>query len=120
MLKRSDITIEKLLNDLVEDRELARSSKQASAAISATQLMAKLVGLLIDRKESGAPGEFGHLTSPEQVREKLAADYGPEVAQLLDAALRAAQAPGEPIAQPVEPEPDAAFIELPTPGDTIN
>jgi hypothetical protein len=31
---------------------------QPSAAIQATQLSAKPVGLLVDRKESGAPGDF--------------------------------------------------------------
>ena len=58
---------QRLLADLAEDRALARETKQVSAAIQATQLSAKLVGLLIERKESGAPGDFSNAQSPEDV-----------------------------------------------------
>ena len=87
MTQRTRITLETLLNDLAEDRKLARETKQVSAAIAATQLSAKLVGLLIDRKESGAPGDFSDLSSADEILAKVRTDLGDEFADALSAVL---------------------------------
>lgn len=49
---RTMVTIEGLTKELDEDRSLARSEKQAAAAISAVMSKAKLHGLIVDKKES--------------------------------------------------------------------
>jgi len=46
-------TLEEAIDDLEEDRQMARSAGQSSAAISATMHKAKLVGLTRDRPSDG-------------------------------------------------------------------
>ena len=87
MAARNRITVDTLLEDLASDRELARTLGQPSAAIAATQLSAKLVGLLVDRKESGQPGDFAGLQSASEVLALVKAELGDETAALLSAAL---------------------------------
>lgn len=93
MTERTRITIDTLLRDLAEDRALARETKQVSAAIAATQLSAKLVGLLIDRKESGQPGDFSDLTSADEILARVRADLGDDMADAITAALTKAEPP---------------------------
>lgn len=110
MLKRSDVTIEKLLQDVEDARKLAMAGGQPSAAVSASQLQGKLVGLLIDRKESGAPGDFTGLATPEQIVEAIRAELGEDAASLVQRAVTPAEARQEAIEQEA----------MPTAGDTIN
>ena len=53
--------------------------------VQAITTKAKLHGLLIDRKESGAPGDFAGLQSADEVLAAIAAQFGPDVASLLSA-----------------------------------
>ena len=87
MADRNRITVDTLLQDLADDRKLARDLGQPSAAIAATQLSAKLVGLLVERKESGQPGDFAGLQSASEVLALVKAELGDETAALLSAAL---------------------------------
>lgn len=87
MADRNRITVDSLLQDLAEDRALARTLGQPSAAIAATQLSAKLVGLLVDRKESGQPGDFAGLQSSDEVLALIKRELGEEAATLLAGAL---------------------------------
>jgi hypothetical protein len=87
MAARNRITMDSLIDDLREDRQLARKIGQPSAAIAATQLTAKLVGLLVDRKEEGQPGEFAGLQSEADVIDKVRVELGEEAAQRLMQAL---------------------------------
>ena len=103
MAERTRITIDTLLRDLAEDRALARETKQVSAAIAATQLSAKLVGLLIDRKESGQPGDFSDLTSADEILARVRADLGDEMADAITQAL--AKQDDKPADGTVEPGP---------------
>ena len=48
---RGEISIERLTKELYEDRDLARGNGQPAAAVSALMGIAKLHGLLIDKKE---------------------------------------------------------------------
>jgi len=111
MAKRTRITLESLLDDLAEDRALARETKQVSAAIAATQLSAKLVGLLIDRKESGQPGDFSDLTSADEILARVRADLGDDMADAITQAL--AKQADKPADGSVEPGPAVGdMVEL--------
>jgi len=79
MTYKTKISLESLLLELAADRELARRVDQPSAAIQATVMQAKLVGLMVDRKESGSPGDFAAL-SADQVLEQVRKDHGDDAA----------------------------------------
>lgn len=63
--KRAEITVDSLTDMLKEDRALARELGQAAAAVSAVDKLGKLHGLMVDRKEIGAPGEFARMSEDE-------------------------------------------------------
>lgn len=94
MAARNRITVDTLLSDLQEDRDLARRLNQPAAAISATMAKARLVGLLVDRKETGAPGEFADLPNEAAVIDRVRAELGEEAAQQLAKALKRADKAG--------------------------
>jgi hypothetical protein len=87
MAARNRISVDTLLDDLAADRALARTLGQPSAAIAATQLTAKLVGLLIDRTKTGQAGEFAVLQTEEEVLATVRAELGPASALVLAAEL---------------------------------
>jgi hypothetical protein len=87
MAARNRISVDTLLDDLAADRALARTLGQPSAAIAATQLTARLCGLLVDRKESGQPGEFAGLQSEAEVLALVRRELGDDSATALAAAL---------------------------------
>jgi hypothetical protein len=87
MAARNRITIDSLIEDLAADRALARDLGQPSAAIAATQLTAKICGLLVDRKETGQPGEFADMQSADEVLALVKRELGEETAAALAAAL---------------------------------
>lgn len=118
MSRKHEITIESLLHDLAEDRALARETKQVSAAIAATQLSAKLVGLLIDRKESGQPGDFSDLTSADEILARVRADLGDEMADAITQAL--AKQADIPADGTVEPGPAIGLDAERDDGATLN
>ena len=112
MAGRTRITVDSLIAELEADRDLARALEQPSAAIAAVQLKARLAGLLVDRKETGAPGDFGALQSAEDVLAAVRRDLGDKAADLLQASL-------------VEADEDAALVEAAPdasrdPGTTLN
>jgi phage terminase small subunit len=92
MAQKTEISLASLLQDLAEDRALARRLGQASAAVQATQLAAKLTGHLVDRKETGAPGEFAGLKTAEDVLEELKKLLGAAAAAAIEASLMPALA----------------------------
>jgi hypothetical protein len=87
MAARNRISVDSLIEDLAADRSLARDLGQPSAAIAATQLTARLCGLLVDRKESGQPGEFSGLQSADEVLALIHRELGEDIATALAAAL---------------------------------
>jgi hypothetical protein len=87
MMRKTEINIETLINDLAADRKLARELGQPSAAIAATHLTAKLCGFLIDRKETGQPGAFEGLQTVEEILARCREELGDEAAELLSKAL---------------------------------
>ena len=89
------ITVETLLSDLAEDRALARSLGQPGPALQATQLMAKLVGLLVDRKETGNPGDFQALQTREDVFARVRQEMGEQAATLLEKLVAISEVPSD-------------------------
>lgn len=87
MAQKTEITVQTLLSDLAEDRALARSLGQASAAIQAVQLAAKLTGHLVDRKETGGPGDFANLKTLDEVLDVIRKEFGEAAAAAIAASL---------------------------------
>jgi hypothetical protein len=53
-------------------------------------------GLIVDRKESGAPGDFAALTTEAEVLDAVRKELGDRVADALVASLAAEPTPEEP------------------------
>ncbi len=87
MAVKARVTVESITDELNEVRERAIAADQLGAAQAAIVAKAKLHGLLIDRKESGAPGEFSGLQSTADVLAAITDQLGADVAALLGAAL---------------------------------
>ncbi len=87
LAKRNAVTLDTLLDDLAADRALARELGQPAAAITATMNQARLVGLLVERKESGQPGDFAGIQSEEDILAMVRAELGKEASDMLQAAL---------------------------------
>ncbi len=102
---KTRVTVESLTQEFNDAIALAHETKNAPAVTQAAIAKGKLHGLMIDRKESGAPGDFSGLTTPEQVLAAVKAELGEQAALLLQAAL-------------AKPEP--ADIAGPEPSDTVN
>ena len=52
--QKTEVTAESMMRQLAEDRALAIEAQQHSAAVKASELQAKLAGLLIDRVDARA------------------------------------------------------------------
>ncbi len=108
MATRNRITVDSLLDDISEARALALRVDQPSAAIAATQLAAKLCGLLVDRKEQGQPGEFAGLQSADDVLALVASELGADSAKALAAALGKASDVADSAGLDASRDPDAS------------
>ena len=73
-----EYTREKLLGELEQARQVAEKARNGSAMAMATLGKAKILGLVIDRREVGEVGAFDHLTDEELIEEakKRAAALG--------------------------------------------
>jgi hypothetical protein len=110
---KTRVTVEMITDQLDEDRAFARRLSQPAAAHAATISKARLHGLLVDRKETGAPGDFGALQTTEEVLAVVARELGAEAAAALGAALEKRET--EP------PEVEQLAIDATTaPGDMVN
>ena len=65
---RLNVTIEMITKQLIADRELAHNEGQAGAAVSASMALAKLHGLMVDKREVRVVSNM----TPEQIEEELA------------------------------------------------
>ncbi len=63
--ERAEITKDRLTAMYLEDRALAYKLGQAGAARSATDSLAKLHGLLVNKVEVGNPGDFARMSDDE-------------------------------------------------------
>ena len=78
VLDQIEYTRDALLSELEEARKLALKRGQPSAAVQASMGKAKLLGLIIDRREVGDVGAFDSWTDEELVKEatRLARSLG--------------------------------------------
>jgi Terminase small subunit len=98
LLKKADITVDRILNEYEEARLLAVEQGKPEAMLSASEKKAKLVGLLVDRREVGNAGEFEQLTDIGEILEKVRQEAGLEAAEALAKAFGLDANPNE--AQP--------------------
>lgn len=87
IVKRSEITEERILGKYEEAFEMAQEQGKTGDMISAASAQAKLVGLLRDRLEAGSPGDFERMENASDVLAALADRVGPDVAQKIGEAL---------------------------------
>ena len=66
-----EYTREKLIGYLEEARGIAIDKENSNGVTAATLGMARILGLIIDRREVGEVGAFDHLTDEELVREAV-------------------------------------------------
>jgi hypothetical protein len=116
MAKRSDITEDKILTDYQDALNMAKLNAKPAEMISAATAQAKLVGLLRERVETGAPGDFTDTANKADILEQLNTLVGPELT------LVAAQMLG--LEAPVAKQEDKAevvdLLARLSPTDSIN
>ena len=64
---RAEVTVASLLGELEEARQVALKLGQASAAVQCSMGKAKILGLIIDRREVGNAGAFDDMTDEELI-----------------------------------------------------
>lgn len=82
-MKRSDVTVDKVLADYQFALNLAKEQGKAAEIVGAASAQAKLVGLLRDRVETGQVGDFGDGHSIADILELVAKEAGAEAAEAL-------------------------------------
>lgn len=110
-VKELGITKQWVLAKLVTNAERALERDDGSTANRALELIGKEQGMFIDRKESGAPGDFAGLQSAEEVLDLVRKELGDETAALLAAALgkREAETAADPAGLEAEREDGATL-----------
>ena len=83
---KTRVTVETISEQLDEDRSFAKAVNQAGPALQATVAKAKLHGLIVDRKETGAPGDFAGLQEQDVIA-LVRKELGEQAAALLVSAL---------------------------------
>jgi hypothetical protein len=83
VIKRSDITVDRILTEYEDARQLAIAREKPEAMLNASEKKAKLVGLLVDRREIGNAGDFEQMTDVSQILEKVRQEAGLEAAEAL-------------------------------------
>lgn len=87
MIRRSDITIERILSDYEDAKQMAREQGKGAEIVNAATAQAKLVGLLRDRVEAGNVGDFDNMDNISEILERVALEAGPEAALALSRAF---------------------------------
>lgn len=82
MARKADITLEKVLTDYQLALDMAKSQGKPGEIVTAATAQAKLVGLLRDRIETGAVGDFDSM-DVGQILETVASEAGQEAANAL-------------------------------------
>jgi len=104
---KTRVTVETITQDLDRIAQGAEAALQFGAAKGAVETKAKLHGLLIERKESGAPGDFASLGSVDEIVAKVRSELGEQAALLLQGML-------------AKPEPDStAQADIPAPSSDV-
>lgn len=107
---KTQVTVASITEDLDRIAAGAEANLQFGAAKGAVETKAKLHGLLVDRKETGAPGEFAGQQSEQGVLDMVRNELGEAAAQALSLALSQASEPAD--------EPAAAAVDVVVPAPT--
>jgi hypothetical protein len=95
MIKRADITIDKILADYQWVIDEGKGTAKLGEVKAAAEAQAKLVGLLRERVEAGNVGDFDNAENVSDVIEIVSASLGPEAALALAKAFKLNVAPPE-------------------------
>lgn len=108
---KTRVTVESLTAELDAAIELAKRVDQPGAITQAVTVKGKLHGLLIDRKETGQPGDFQAAQTAAEVLAKVRAELGEDAARALQALVGG-----------IEPEPaeQGNVVPFPDPIGPIN
>jgi hypothetical protein len=91
--RKADITFEKILTDYQDALEMARADNDPGNIIAAAKEQAKLVGLLIDRKEVGSAGDFENMENISDILAAIEREAGKTVADALAGTFKLLPAP---------------------------
>lgn len=105
---KTRVTVESLTAELDEAIALAKRVDQPGAVTQAVVVKGKLHGLLIDRKETGQPGDFQAAQTAQEVLDKVRAELGEDAARALQALV------GGVDAAPVEQAPNVVPFRDPS------
>jgi terminase small subunit-like protein len=83
LARRADITEEKVLTDYQEALDLAKQQQRPREIVSAATAQAKLVGLLVDRKEVEQAVDFDRIANINGILEAVRRDAGEDAAAAL-------------------------------------
>lgn len=121
IMRKASITFEKILTDYQEALDLARAKGDPANIISAAREQAKLVGLLIDRKEVGSAGDFENMENISDILTAVANEAGPEAALALSQAFKLI-GPAVVIQtqKPADPQESEALLTADSPSDAVN
>lgn len=114
--RKADITFEKILTDYQYALDRAKANDEPANIISAAREQAKLVGLLIDRKEVGSAGDFENMENISEILQAVSDQAGPEAALALSQAFKLI-GPAVVIQTTAEPE---ALLDAESPSDAVN
>lgn len=89
--KRAGVTVDSLVSECDEARDLAIDERLPGAALQATNLKGKLTGRLIERTEIGGPGAFDRCESVADFAMALLNDYGDGITFDLETKAKATQ-----------------------------
>jgi hypothetical protein len=87
-----------IVEQLIENITIAKQNNDLGPANKAIELLGKELGMFIDRKEVGAPGEFENIQSNQQLVELMRQRFG-------DAFIEALTKPAQLIEHQAGPEP---------------
>jgi hypothetical protein len=85
---KTRVTVETITEDLDRIMRAAEAAEQFGAAKGAIDSKAKLHGLMVERRETGQPGDFSTQTEA-QTLELVRAELGDDAAAVLSKALQA-------------------------------
>jgi len=85
-LRKKKITVESIVEELEEARDIAKQGNQANAMVAASTGKAKILGLVVDRTEQGKPGDFAQANDQANVAKMLLRNAGMDESEVSEVA----------------------------------
>jgi hypothetical protein len=83
----AQVTVNSLIGELDDAKALAERLELPGVVVQAIMGKAKITGNIIERKETGQPGDFAALDNSEQIIDLVRKEMGDTLANALQAAL---------------------------------